>query len=176
MPSLQEKFGLTGAMISAVDLLKGLGVYAGLEPLSIPGATGYLDTNYAGKVDAALRALEAGDLIYVHIEAPDEASHEGSLEKKLEAIEAFDEKVIGPLVEGSGRFPKVRMMVVTDHLTPIKVRTHVADPVPFLIYQKGKNRTSGVDGYDEFQAQLTGVFIDSGPALMELFIREAAAP
>ena len=135
MPTLKEKFGLTGAMISAVDLLKGLGVYAGLEPLSVPGATGYLDTNYAGKVEAALQALETGNLVYVHIEAPDEASHEGSLEKKIEAIEAFDEKVVGPVVEGAMKFPKVRMMVVTDHLHSHSVRTHVADPVPFLLVE-----------------------------------------
>lgn len=173
MPTLQEKFGLTGAMISAVDLLKGLGVYAGLEPLSIPGATGYLDTNYAGKVDAALQALEAGDLIYVHIEAPDEASHEGSLEKKLEAIEAFDEKVIGPLVEGSGRFPKVRMMVVTDHLTPIKVRTHVGDPVPFLIV---KDLHAGACDlalplrFCERTAVLSGWQLANGAELFDVFI------
>jgi 2,3-bisphosphoglycerate-independent phosphoglycerate mutase len=135
MPTLREKFGLTGAMISAVDLLKGLGVYAGLEQLSIPGATGYLDTNYAGKVDAALKALETGNLVYVHIEAPDETSHEGNLEKKVLAIESLDEKVIGPLVQGAMKFPKVRMMVVTDHFTPLKVRTHVADPVPFLLVE-----------------------------------------
>ena len=135
MPTLKEKFGLTGAMISAVDLLKGLGVYAGLDPVAVPGATGYLDTNYAGKVDAALKGLEHGDLVFIHIEAPDEASHEGSLEKKVEAIEAFDKRVVGPMVEGAGKYPKVRVMVATDHFTPIAVRTHVSDPVPFLLVE-----------------------------------------
>jgi 2,3-bisphosphoglycerate-independent phosphoglycerate mutase len=133
MPTLKEKAGLTGAMISAVDLLKGLGVYAGLEPVTVPGATGYLDTNYAGKVDAALKALKHGDFVYLHVEAPDEAGHEGSLSKKMEAIEAFDEKVVGPLVEGAKVFPKVRLLLVTDHLTPIEKKTHVSDPVPFLL-------------------------------------------
>ncbi len=136
MPSLKEKFGLSGAMISAVDLLKGLGVHAGLDPIAVPGATGYLDTNYAGKVEAALRSLETGQFVYVHIEAPDEASHEGSLAKKIEAIEAFDEKVVGPVVEGAMRYPRVRLFVGMDHLTPISKRTHSTDPAPFLLVER----------------------------------------
>jgi 2,3-bisphosphoglycerate-independent phosphoglycerate mutase len=133
MPTLKERFGLSGAMISAVDLLKGLGIYAGLDKIDIPGATGYLDTNYDGKVDAAMQALEAGNFVYVHIEAPDEAGHEGSLQKKLEAIEAFDARVVCPVVKRAARFPKVKLLVITDHLTPISRRTHVTDPVPFLL-------------------------------------------
>lgn len=133
MPTLKERYGLRGAMISAVDLLKGLGVYAGLAPLVVPGATGYLDTNYAGKVEAALQALTMGNFVYVHIEAPDEAGHEGSLSKKIQAIEAFDAHVVGPVLEGAKAFDKVRLLVVTDHLTPISKRTHVDDPVPYLL-------------------------------------------
>lgn len=173
MPTLKERFGLTGAMISAVDLLKGLGVYAGLESLSIPGATGYLDTNYAGKVHAALQALQTGDLVYVHIEAPDEASHEGSLEKKLEAIEAFDEKVIGPLVRGAESFPQAGMLVVTDHLTPIKVRTHVADPVPFLIVEDIRRPGSvgaGAARFCERDAGRAGLTFAGGVELFEAFL------
>ena len=173
MPTLKEKFGLTGAMISAVDLLKGLGVCAGLEPLSIPGVTGYLDTNYTGKVDAALHALETGDLVYVHIEAPDETSHEGSLEKKLEAIEAFDARVIGPLVKGAEKFSRVRLMVVTDHLTPIKVRTHVADPVPFLIVADLSAPDSvgaAAARFCERNASQTGLELPSGVELFESFL------
>ncbi len=173
MPTLKERFGLTGSMISAVDLLKGLGVYAGLEPISVPGATGYIDTNYAGKVNAALKALEAGDLVFVHIEAPDETSHEGNLEKKIEAIEAFDEKVLGPLVEGAGDFPRVSMMVVTDHLTPIKLRTHVADPVPFLIV--GDLHAGGSAGgpairFCEQTAKEAGWRLSSGTELFDIFV------
>jgi 2,3-bisphosphoglycerate-independent phosphoglycerate mutase len=173
MPTLKEKFGLTGAMISAVDLLKGLGVYAGLEPIAVPGVTGYLDTNYAGKVEAALKALEIGDLVYIHIEAPDETSHEGSLEKKLVAIEAFDERVLGPLVEGLKRFTEVRMMVVTDHLTPIKVRTHVADPVPFLLVEDlhaGGSVCAPVAGFSERTARQTGWRLANGPELFDNFV------
>jgi 2,3-bisphosphoglycerate-independent phosphoglycerate mutase len=173
MPNLKAKFGLTGAMISAVDLLKGLGVYAGLDPVAVPGVTGYLDTNYAGKVDAALRALESGDLVYVHIEAPDETSHEGSVEKKVEAIEAFDEKVVGPMVEGAKRFASVRMVVVTDHYTPIAVRTHVADPVPFLLVEDLQDRGSGgAPGvrFSERAAKDSGWHLAGGGELFDIFI------
>ncbi len=134
VPTLTERCGLRGVMISAVDLLKGLGVYAGLETPRIEGATGYLDTNYEGKVRTAVDKLHHLDLAYIHIEAPDETSHEGSVEKKLTAIEHFDAKVLRPLVEMlTEREWSVRMLVVTDHLTPLQVRTHVADPVPFLM-------------------------------------------
>lgn len=174
MPNLKEKFGLTGAMISAVDLLKGLGVYAGLDPVAVPGVTGYLDTNYAGKVDAALRALESGDLVYVHIEAPDETSHEGSVEKKVEAIEAFDEKVVGPMVNGAGRFPAVRVMVVTDHFTPITVRTHVADPVPFLLVEDlhGSCPGCGARGvrFCERAAEDSGWQLAGGAEFFDIFV------
>jgi len=173
MPDLKERFGLTGAMISAVDLLKGLGVYAGLEPVSVPGATGYLDTNYAGKVEAALKALETGQFVYVHIEAPDEAGHEGSLPKKMEAIEAFDEKVVGPIVLGAQRFEKVRLLIVTDHFTPVSKRTHVVDPVPFLLVEDLKAPVSGQAGeitFCERTARDTGLSLRDGVELFELFI------
>jgi 2,3-bisphosphoglycerate-independent phosphoglycerate mutase len=173
MPTLKERFGMTGAMISAVDLLKGLGVYAGLEPIAVPGVTGYLDTNYAGKVDAALTALESGDLVYVHIEAPDETSHEGSLDKKIEAIEAFDKKIVGPIMEGARKFSKVRMIVVTDHFTPIAVRTHVADPVPFLLVEDlhGSGLVSApMVRFCERAAKDSGWYLDGGAELFGLFV------
>ncbi len=172
MPTLKEKAGLTGAMISAVDLLKGLGVYAGLDPISVPGATGYLDTNYAGKVAASLKALETGEFVYVHIEAPDEASHEGSLSKKLEAIEAFDEKVVGPIVEGARRFDKVRLLVIMDHLTPVHVRTHVSDPVPFLMVDllaSGLNSSGPEDTFCERAARARELRLRDGVELFDFF-------
>jgi 2,3-bisphosphoglycerate-independent phosphoglycerate mutase len=174
MPTLKERFGLTGAMISAVDLLKGLGVYAGLEPLAVAGATGYLDTNYAGKVSAALKALETGNFVYVHIEAPDEAGHEGSLPKKLQAIEAFDANVVGPLLEGARRFPRVRLLVVTDHFTPISRRTHVKDPVPFLLLEDLHRETSATVAPDttfsERSASACGWRLRDGVELFQQFI------
>ncbi|MDY0038942.1 MAG: cofactor-independent phosphoglycerate mutase [Desulforhabdus sp.] len=174
MPTLKERYGLTGAMISAVDLLKGLGVYAGLEPIFVPGATGYLDTNYAGKVAAALQALEIGDLVYVHIEAPDEAGHEGSLEKKVEAIEAFDANVVGPILAQIGRFHKVRLLIETDHPTPISIRTHATDPVPFLLVEafKGSEAASApAETFCEALAKASGWNVGSGFELFDYFIK-----
>lgn len=132
--TLQERCGLSGRMISAVDLLKGIGVCMGFDVPHIPGATGYLDTNYEGKVKAALDGLENFDLVYVHIEAPDETSHEGSLEKKIIAIEQLDSRVISPIVDYlADKNWDVKMLIMPDHLTPIKVKTHVPDPVPYLL-------------------------------------------
>ncbi len=174
MPTLEERAGLRGAMISAVDLLKGMGVYAGLDAIAVPGATGYLDTNYAGKVQAALKALEAGDFVYVHIEAPDEAGHEGSLQKKIQAIEAFDRQVVGPMVEGLGRFARVNLLIVTDHLTPIQIRTHVSDPVPFLLltdlHAALTRPGRGDGGYAERSAGARGLHLPNGVALFNRLI------
>lgn len=174
MPTLRAKAGLTGAMISAVDLLKGLGVYAGLEPIAVPGATGYLDTNYAGKVEAALKALEEGNFVYVHIEAPDEAGHEGSLAKKVEAIEAFDERVVAPMAAGLLRFPRARLLVVTDHMTPIAKRTHVTDPVPFLLVPDlgaDVNASAGRKAtFCEVSAHAAGFHLASGMELFDLLL------
>lgn len=173
MPTLRERAGLSGGMISAVDLLKGIGVYAGLEPIAVPGATGYLDTNYAGKVAAALDVLRTGQFVYVHIEAPDESSHEGSLEKKIEAIEAFDERVVGPMLEGLAAHAHVRLLIVTDHLTPIHRRTHVADPVPFLLVDDlngGEERPAAAETFCERTAQAQGWFLPGGEELFKVFL------
>jgi len=134
LPTFQETRGISGAMISAVDLLKGIGVYAGLEVIDIPGATGLLDTNYEGKVEAALGALERLDFVYLHVEAPDEMGHDGSLEKKIEAIRRFDARIVGPILEGleaSGH--DWRVLVLPDHPTPVAMRTHTSEPVPFAM-------------------------------------------
>jgi len=176
MPTLKERFGLTGCMISAVDLLKGLGVYAGLEPVHVPGATGYLDTNYQGKVDAALRALEDVDLVFVHVEAPDEASHEGSLEKKIRAIEDFDARVVGPILEGLRQRGPVHLLVAADHLTPLSVRTHVGDPSLYALF-KGDWGTPGEPAaevfFHEAAASRTGLHLPSGEALFRRLVGSA---
>jgi 2,3-bisphosphoglycerate-independent phosphoglycerate mutase len=138
MPSFAEKYGLKGAMISAVDLLKGIGRYAGLQVIDVPGATGTIDTNYEGKVQATLEALKSCDFVYLHIEAPDEAGHEGNTELKVRAIELFDEKVVGPVVEGLQESDQDwRVLLLPDHATPISIKTHSRDPVPFTIVGKG---------------------------------------
>ena len=119
MPTLNERFGLTGAVISAVDLIRGIGKYAGLKQILVPGATGFLDTNYAGKVAAALDALKEMDLVFVHVEAPDEAGHSGELKLKLQAIEDFDAKVVGPMRAGLDQLGDYRLLVLCDHFTPL---------------------------------------------------------
>jgi len=171
MPKFTERFGIKGAMISAVDLLKGIGVYAGLEPIAVPGATGYLDTNYQGKAEYALAALKEKDLVVVHVEAPDEASHGGNLEEKIKAIEDFDRKVVRVVVDGLAEFGEHRILLVTDHYTPISVKTHVGEPVPFVIFSSNKRGRMRETGFNEVSAKETGLFIRDGFKLMEKFIR-----
>lgn len=171
MPTFEERFGLTGVAISAVDLIRGLGVCAGLEAVIVPGATGYLDTNYAGKVAAACRALAEKNLAFVHVEAPDEASHEGKLDLKIEAVEAFDTRVVGPLLETSATLAQARVLLVTDHLTPIRIRTHARGLVPFAVFEHpGRRKTEG-RGFSERSAAATGLIVKPGYELMEKFIR-----
>jgi len=174
MPSFAERFGLTGGVISAVDLIKGIGIYAGLEVITVPGATGYLDTNYQGKAEYALQALDKGDFIYIHVEAPDEASHNGDLEAKIAAIEAFDEQVVGTIVKGMESRGDYRIMVLPDHPTPIELRTHADDPVPFVIYDSNQKRPSGARGFDEKEASRSGIVIEEGHTLMERLVRGKA--
>jgi len=165
IPTLKERFDLTGAVISAVDLIRGIGKYAGLTPILVPGATGFLDTNYAGKVEAALAALKELDLVFVHVEAPDEAGHSGELKLKLRAIEDFDAKVVGPLLAGLPALGDHRVLVLCDHLTPLAVRTHTPEPVPFVLYDsrdsKNQNRP-----YTEAAARATGLLLESGADLL----------
>jgi 2,3-bisphosphoglycerate-independent phosphoglycerate mutase len=146
MPTLQQRFSISGSMISAVDLLKGLGVYSGLSVIDVPGATGYLDTNYRGKALAALDALQTQDFVFVHVEAPDEAGHQGLVDKKIQAIEDFDARIVAPIVAGLRERKKVfRVAVTMDHFTPIALRTHSTDPVPVFIYDsREKSPGSGL--------------------------------
>lgn len=168
--SYREKFGLSGAVISAVDLLKGIGVCAGLDVINVPGATGYIDTNYQGKAEAALKAFEDHDFVYVHVEAPDEASHNGSLQHKIQAIEDFDRLVVGTVLEQAGRFDDLRILCCPDHPTPVALKTHTSDPVPFVIYRQSKPEGNGATGYDEFQAKGTGLVVTEGHRLMEMLL------
>ena len=167
MQTLQQMYGLTGSVISAVDLIKGIGVYAGLNPIEVEGATGYIDTNYLGKAEAALEALKTGDYVYLHVEAPDEAAHSGKLEDKLQAIEDFDAKVVGTVLEGLKEFDNYRVLVTPDHPTPIARMTHTSDPVPFIIYGSNGEFTGNAEAYSEKQAAASGVKVDPGWKLME---------
>ncbi|OGP94352.1 MAG: cofactor-independent phosphoglycerate mutase [Deltaproteobacteria bacterium RBG_16_54_18] len=170
MPTLTERFGLKGSVISAVDLIKGIGIYAGLKVITVPGATGYLDTNYQGKAEYALRALERDDFIYLHVEAPDEASHNGDLEAKIAAIESFDELVVGTIVQGMAQRGAYRIMILPDHPTPIEIKTHAEDPVPFVLYDSADKRASGAGGFDEAAAAKSGVVVAEGHRLIERLI------
>ena len=162
------RFGLSGAVISAVDLIRGIGVCAGLEIIKVEGATGYIDTNYEGKTRAALEALERSDFVFLHVEAPDEASHTGNLEHKIRAIEDFDAKIVGPVLEGIRKFGDYRILCTPDHPTPLSIMTHTADPVPFILYAGETDLKPGVSGYSETAARETGLYLEDGYRLMEL--------
>ncbi|MBI4775101.1 MAG: cofactor-independent phosphoglycerate mutase [Deltaproteobacteria bacterium] len=167
MPGLFERFGIRGGVISAVDLLKGIGVYAGMESIEVPGATGYLDTNYEGKAQYALDRLKDLDLVYLHVEAPDEAAHSGSIENKIRAIEDFDRRVVGPVIKGLRQFGRYRVLLITDHNTPISVRTHTSEPVPFAVLDSSDLLEENPDrSFDETAAARTGDVVEAAHELM----------
>ncbi len=138
MPTLKERYGLSGAVITAVDLIRGLGILAGMDPIEVPGATGYLDTDYDAKARYAAQALKEHDLVYIHVEAPDEAGHEGLVEEKVKALENIDRCIVCRMLDEAPRFGEdFRILVIPDHPTPIPLRTHIAEPVPFALYYPG---------------------------------------
>ena len=174
MVTVKERFGIEGYVISAVHLLRGIGMLAGLEVVDVPGATGYFDTNYEGKAVYALEGLKKRDLVYVHVEAPDEAGHMGDLNRKVESIEAFDEKVVGTVLNGIREFKRYRVMVLPDHPTPLSVRTHVGDPVPFVIYSsESLPGRDGAESFDEDSARRSGIIVERGYELIDRFITGA---
>ncbi len=177
IPHFADLHGISGSVISAVDLVKGLGLCAGLTSIDVPGATGYLDTNYAGKVSAALQALESGDFVYVHVEAPDEASHKGSYTEKLQAIEDFDDHIVRPIIDGlEKRYGDFKVLIMPDHPTPLCTKTHASDPVPFILYDSVNrdNKINNQRAYCEKDARAAGIVVDEGARLMDQFIRGAA--
>jgi 2,3-bisphosphoglycerate-independent phosphoglycerate mutase len=170
MPTLKERYDISGSMISAVDLLKGLGVNAGLTVVDVPGATGYLDTNYQGKAEAALDALATQDFVFVHVEAPDETGHQGLLDKKILAIEDFDSRIVAPIIAGlRARGEDFRVAVTMDHFTPISLRTHSSDPVPAFIYDSRERAPgSGLPFSEKISARENGaLFLAHSEQLIE---------
>ena len=169
LENFEKKFGVKGGVISAVDLVKGIGILAGMRIIDVAGATGNYDTNFAGKAQAALDALNSGlDLVYIHMEAPDECGHQGDAAHKIYSIEQISEKVVRPICEtlrAAGE--PFRMLVCPDHPTPIAIRTHTADPIPYLLYDSTSERGSGAEAYDEDEAAKTGIFLDAGTQLMQ---------
>jgi 2,3-bisphosphoglycerate-independent phosphoglycerate mutase len=170
MPPLTERFGIKGGVISAVDIIHGLGVYAGLKRIDVPGITGFLDTNYKGKGEYGVRSLQDNDLVFIHVEATDEAGHMGDVEKKIQAIEDFDEKVVGTVLTGMAHRKDWRALLMPDHPTAITLKTHVSDPVPFVLYSAEEPRHNGAVGYNEKDAAKTGVVAKQAFKLMEALI------
>ena len=173
---LTQKYDFKGGMISAVDLLNGLGSIAGLKRLTVEGATGYIDTNYEGKANMALDALKFMDFVFLHLEAPDEMGHEGNAEGKIQAIELFDEKIVGPILNNIERLGDYRILVLSDHPTPIDLKTHVGDPSPFAVLssRKEENLATGRP-FTEAAARESGILVSPGHLLMEKFIRDWSA-
>lgn len=170
----EQKFGKKGMMISAVDLLKGIAVGAGMDVAHVEGANGGLDTNYEGKMQAAFDALTAGgyDFAYIHVEAPDEMGHQGSVEKKIKAIENLDKRIIGPLFEKlKEQNVDFRMLVMPDHPTPIALRTHTSAEVPYLLYDSTKEECRDWK-YNEAEGILSGNYVAHGHDLMKYFLQE----
>lgn len=172
LSSFYEKYKLKGSVISAVDLIKGIGICAGLESIDVEGVTGNYKTNYEGKTQAALQALRAGqEFVYIHLEGPDECGHRYEITNKVKAIEAIDQRVVKPIIESlDSTGEEYSLMILPDHPTPLCLRTHTAEPVPFLIYRSNKKRSNTGFKYDEAEASKTGLHIEKGHLLMDYFI------
>ncbi len=172
LPTFKQKYSIEGALVSAVDLTRGLGIYAGFKILKVPGITGYLDTNYRGKAEASLKALKKVDFVYIHVEAPDEAGHSGSYEDKIKAIEDFDTFVVGTVVEGIKDFKNYRILLMPDHPTPVELRTHTEEPVPFVIFDSGdKQNNEGAEFSEDILKRKNILNFEEGYKLMDYFIR-----
>ncbi len=170
-PLFTEKYGLKGSVISAVDLIKGMGKLIGLEVLNIPGATGYYDTDYAGKAKAAIKSLEKNDFVFVHVEAPDEAGHNGDLREKITAIERFDQLVVGTILEAFKKKPNFNILILPDHATPVSLRTHTSDIICFGVFGQGIT-ARGFLNYSEKEAEKSDLFFEEGYKLMDFFVKQ----
>lgn len=166
----EEKYGLKGSIISAVDLLKGIGKFSGMNVVNVEGATGYIDTNFEGKASAAIREFKNGqDFVYIHVEAPDECGHRHEIENKKRSLELIDEKILGPVLNALEEYDDYKVLIMPDHATPLELRTHTNDPIPFLMYHKNGE----IEGKDEFTEQTckeTGVYIEDGHNILSIFL------
>ncbi|MCX8052262.1 MAG: cofactor-independent phosphoglycerate mutase [Armatimonadetes bacterium] len=173
IPSFFNKFGVTGAVVAAVDLIRGLGRMVGLKVIDVPGATGYIDTNYLGKGQYAVRALAQYDFVWVHVEAPDEAGHESDIDKKIEAIQECDQKVLGTILDGVKKLEQdVRILLMPDHPTPISTGSHSSDMVPFLLFDSTQPKQTNLP-FDERAVHETKLVVDHAPNLMRMLLKLA---
>ncbi len=171
LSSFEETYGLKGSIISAVDLLKGIGQCAGMKTPDVEGSTGYIDTNFEGKAKQAVEDLNSGcDFVYVHFEAPDECGHRREAKNKVRSIELIDEKVLPIIIDGLENFDDYKILILPDHPTPIKTATHSSDPVPYMIYHKKGEKENTFTSINEETAKMTGNFIDFGPDVMKKFL------
>ena len=171
MQSFYDKFGVKAGIVSAVDLIKGIGKLAKCEVAEVKGATGYIDTDFEGKANAAKELFKTNDLVYDHVEAPDECGHRGEAENKVKAIEFIDRRILSTLIDELEKYGEYRILIMPDHPTPLITMTHARDPVPFLIYDN-KKPTNGVDCFTEENAALTGVYYDHGPDIMKVLLEK----
>lgn len=170
IPSFKSKYGLNAATITGVDLIKGIGIYLGLTNLDVPGATGYFDTDYDAKAEYALNALDNHDLVFIHVEAPDEAGHAGDVEEKIKAIENIDYKIVRKLLDELPKFDNYAISILPDHLTPISVKTHTMEPVPYAMYSTNGNKDDASQ-YNEISAKRGSLGTIKGFKFMENFLR-----
>jgi len=172
LKSFTQKYNLTGSVISAVDLVKGIGICAGLESVDVPGATGTIHTNFEGKAKAGIKALQDGkDFIYVHIEAPDECSHQGDCKGKIKSMEIIDEKIVKPIFEYlDSQQESFRIMILPDHPTPLSIRTHTSEPVPYMLYDSTKVKYNERNAFDEVASEKSGNYFDAGYKLTDYFL------
>ena len=169
--TMPQLYGIQGAVVAAVDLIKGLGAWAGMEIVNVPGATGYLDTNYRAKADAALNALRDKTLVLVHVEAPDEAGHMGNVKEKVRAVERFDKEVVRPIMDGLKDMEMpYRILLAPDHYTPVSLKTHTAGPVPYVIYDSLNLKDNPEAAFNEPAAEKSSIMIEEGSDLMPRFI------
>lgn len=169
----EAAYGVKASVISAVDLIKGIGLCAGMKVIEVEGATGNIDTNFKGKGEGALKTLLDGqDLVYIHVEAPDECGHHGDLEGKIQAIERIDQDIVGPLLKGLEEAGEdYSILVMPDHPTPISIKTHISDPIPYLLYCSTDVTDSGIDTYTEKTGKSTGVYVEPGYLLMQQLLK-----
>lgn len=165
MIPFEKRFNIKGATIAAVDLIKGIGSYLGLKNIEVPGATGYIDTNYKAKGKYAIKALNNYDFVYIHVEAPDEAGHAGDVEEKIKAIENIDSKILGQIIDNVN-MEELTIAVLPDHFTPVSVKTHTSEPVPYVLYSP-RLKPDDVYSYDEFSAKNGSLGIDKGYNLIK---------